>query len=116
MKTAFRLIVLVLLLAGWMLAAGALHVIRATDANSGRERWLLLPKGRLAAADTFVDVRAWSPVEVGAHPNLVRRLIESGKADALATAAPVEQRSRLVEFLQSTLANPPTTAPSTQPN
>lgn len=117
MKTAFRLIVLLALVGGWTLAALALHVVRSTNLASGQERWLVVPKGRLAFDGTYVDVRHWTPADVGAHPVVVGRLIETGKVDVLAPAAPEDQRSRLVEFLRETLANPPapTTVPATQP-
>jgi hypothetical protein len=118
MKTFFRLIILVLFVVGWALAALSLHVVRGTAVNTGKDRWLVVPKSRLHYGDTYADVRNWTPAEIGAHPSLVRRLIESGKADILASAAPQEQRAQLVVFLGDTLANPPpppTTAPATQP-
>lgn len=118
MKTAFRLIVGFLLIAGWAVAALAMHVVRGLDLADGSDRWLVIPKGRLGIAETYVDVRAWTPHDVGRHPALVKRLIEAGKADLLAATAPVEKRGDLVRFLRETLENPPpppAAVPTSQP-
>lgn len=79
MKTLFRLIVLVLLIAGWGLAALSLHVVRAAG-----DRVVLIPKQRLSLADTYVDARAWTIASVADHDALVERIIQSGKADQFA--------------------------------
>ena len=50
-KTLFRLIVLVLLLGGWGLAALSLHVVRTPQTLT------IVPKNRLGIVDTVVDVR-----------------------------------------------------------
>ncbi|MBC8106919.1 MAG: hypothetical protein H7Z14_10045 [Anaerolineae bacterium] len=84
MKTLFRLIVLVLLVAGWGLAALSLHVVRARGAQSGNDRIVLIPKQRLNLTDTYVDARAWTLANVGEHEQLVERIIQSGKADSFA--------------------------------
>jgi hypothetical protein len=86
MKALFRLIVVVLLLAGWTVAALSLHVVRGRDAATGKDRWIVVPKSRLAFADTYIDVRAWTAADAEARPILVQRLREAGKADALAPA------------------------------
>ena len=79
MKTLFRLIVLVLLLAGWSLAALSLHVVRAAG-----DRIVLIPKQRLSLTDTYVDARAWTIGSVADHDALVERIIQSGKAEQFA--------------------------------
>jgi hypothetical protein len=79
MKTLFRLIVLVLLLAGWGLAALSLHVVRAQG-----DRVILIPKQRLSLTDTYVDARTWTIGSVADHDALVERIIQSGKADQFA--------------------------------
>src|SRR5436853_47373 len=53
MKTLFRFIVLVLLVAGWGLAALSLHVVRAAG-----DRIVLIPKQKLGVTDTYGDARA----------------------------------------------------------
>jgi hypothetical protein len=79
MKALVRLIVLVLLIAGWGLAALSLHVIRAQG-----DRIVLIPKQRLSITDTYVDARTWTIASVGDHDALIERIIQSGKADQFA--------------------------------
>ena len=79
MKTLFRLIVLVLLIAGWGLAALSLHVVRAQG-----DRIVLIPKQRLSIADTYVDARQWTIQNVAQHEDLVERIIQSGKSENFA--------------------------------
>lgn len=79
MKTLFRLIVFVLLVGGWGLAALSLHVVRAQG-----DRIVLIPKQRLNLTDTYVDARTWTLANVGDHEQLVERIIQSGKADSFA--------------------------------
>ncbi|CAN5696631.1 hypothetical protein BH09PLA1_BH09PLA1_22490 [soil metagenome] len=79
MKTLFRLIVLVLLIAGWGLAALSLHVVRAQG-----DRIVLIPKQRLSLTDTYVDARTWTLEAVADHEQLFERIIQSGKADSFA--------------------------------
>jgi hypothetical protein len=83
MKKFFRILVTVLLVGGWTLAASALHVIRTNDAQPIK----IIPKERVGFADTFVDVRAWTVDDAAAHPAVVERLVETGRADALAGVA-----------------------------
>ena len=82
MKTLFRLIVLVLLVAGWGLAALSLHVVRAQG-----DRIVLIPKQRLSLIDTYVDARQWTIESVGEHAALVERIVQSGKAEQFAYVA-----------------------------
>jgi hypothetical protein len=82
MKTLFRLIVFVLLVAGWGLAALSLHVVRARGSEVGGDRIVLIPKQRLSLTDTYVDARAWTISNVAEHEQLVERIIQSGKADS----------------------------------
>lgn len=84
MKTLFRLIVVVLLVAGWGLAALSLHVVRARGSESGGDRIVLIPKQRLSITDTYADARTWTIANVGEHEQLVERIIQSGKADSFA--------------------------------
>ncbi|HTW93536.1 MAG TPA: hypothetical protein VMD30_02005 [Tepidisphaeraceae bacterium] len=74
-KTAIRLVFLVLLLAGWSLAALSLHVIRTPG------RFVVIPKERLGITDTYVDARKWTLGDLANHPDLVKRLLETNKAD-----------------------------------
>jgi hypothetical protein len=75
MKNLFRLLVVVLLLGGWLLAAMSLHVIYTGGGIT------VIPKNRLSFTDTYVDPRGWTIDDAAAHPSLVKRLIETGKAE-----------------------------------
>src|SRR5471030_58834 len=79
MKTIFRLIFCLLLLAGWGLAALSLHVVRTNE----QIPVTLVPKDRLGVTDTYVDTRNWTTDDVEQHPELVSRLINTGNADVL---------------------------------
>jgi len=74
-KTAIRLVFLLLLLAGWSVAALSVHVIRTPD------RIIVIPKERLGIEDTYVDARKWTKGDMANHPDLVKRVLEAGKAD-----------------------------------
>src|SRR5688500_11013150 len=79
MKTIFRLVVLVLLLTGWGLAAASLHVVRAKG-----DAIVLIPKQRLGVTDTYVDARQWTIEDVPSHAPLFERIVQSGKVERFA--------------------------------
>src|SRR3954452_3687584 len=79
MKSIFRLFVLVLLVLGWGLAGLSLHVIRTPD----EVPITLVPKDQFGVKDTYVDTRTWTLDDAAQHPQLVGKLIESGKANVL---------------------------------
>jgi len=105
MKKLFRLIVLVLLLGGWTVAALSLHVIRDD------KRIVVIPKQRLDYHDTYVDTSKWTLDDVGKHPAVVMRLIETGKTDVLAHVDPKSSGDALATDLQSVIQSVPTTQP-----
>jgi len=74
-KSAFRLVFLVLLLGGWSLAALSLHVIRTPD------KFIVIPKEHLGITDTYVDARKWTMSDLANHTDLVKRVLETDKAD-----------------------------------
>lgn len=98
MKTLFRLVVLVLLVTGWGLAALSLHVIRTPTTVT------VVPKNRLGIEDTFVDTRTWSIEQAGAHPKVVERLIEVEKVGVLQHLAADASERDLVRQLRDALA------------
>jgi len=85
MKKIFRLLVLVLLLAGWTVAALAVHVVVAPGKPG---RVIVVPKNQLGVHDTYVDTRNWTVGDVTSHPQVAQRLMQAGKTDALAQVAP----------------------------
>jgi hypothetical protein len=87
MKKLFRVFVTLLLLGGWGLAASALHVVRSPSGI------VVIPKDRLSAKDTYVDVTKWDAAAAEAHASVVQRLVETNHADTLShvDVAPVKQ-------------------------
>jgi hypothetical protein len=74
-RSLFRLIALMFIVTGWGLAALSLHVVRTPDKIG------LLPKERLGFEDTYVDARSWTMVDAAMHPDLIKRVLEAGKAN-----------------------------------
>ena len=111
MKKLFRLIVLVLLLGGWTVAALSLHVIR------GQGRVVVVPKKSLDFHDIYVDTTKWTLDDVAKHPAVVNRLIQNGKADLLQHVAPQATGDALTSELQDAVKRGPQVkpAPATQP-
>lgn len=117
-KWTFRLVVLALFIAGWSLAAAALHVVVVPDSTaeegvlSVSDDWslIVLPKNRLGFGDTYADTRNWTPADAGEHLDLLHRLIEADKADHLAHVIEPNTLRRLDEMLgrrSETLASVP---------
>jgi hypothetical protein len=109
MKKLFRMIVLVLLLGGWSLAALSLHVVR--DGS----RVVVIPKARLDYHDVYVDSSKWTLDDVAKHPAVVARLIEAGKADLLQHVAPKATGDALPATLETAMQRGPQSVPTTQP-
>lgn len=68
----------IVLLAGWTLAALAVHVVRTPG-----EVPTIVPKDKLDWRDTYVDTTHWTLDDVTNHPAVVEKLIHAGKADVL---------------------------------
>ena len=100
LKLLWRLTFLVLLLAGWGLAALATHVVVVPDETGEDFDVLVIPKNRFAVSDTYVDTRGWTEADLAAHENLAARLVEAGKADSLRHLLGGTIRTRLGELLE----------------
>src|SRR5438094_7159629 len=109
MKTIFRLIVAMLLLSGWGLAASALHVVRNGQSP------LILPKDRLGVTDTYVDISKWTADDVSNHPTISKRLVGAGRADVLAYVFNVRTQDDLISQIYHAIARGPVT-PTTKPD
>lgn len=94
MKTLLRLVVLTLLLLGWSLAAGAIHVVR------GPGELTIIPKHRFGVGETYVDTRHWTLNDVASHPGVVERLLELEKAQVLSHVSRMHDPRRLEEELR----------------
>src|SRR5205823_6336345 len=109
MKKLFRLIVLVLFLGGWALAALSLHVVR------DGKRIVVIPKQALDYHDIYVDTTKWTLDDVAKHPMVVKRLIQNGKVDLLQHVAPQTSPEALPLELQAAIQKGPQVKPATQP-
>lgn len=104
-KSMFRMTALILMVSGWGLAALSLHVVRTPDKIG------LLPKERLGIEDTYVDARSWTMADAALHPDLIKRVLEAGKANwfqYLADSSGGDVASQLSSAIQA--------APGQKPN
>lgn len=115
MKWALRILVLVALVGGWIVAMRSIHVIRATDVGTGHDRYFILPKARWRLHQTVIDTRNWTPADLAANADIVRQIIASGRADVLSHVVPPSERPNAAAWLGGVLASPPASQPSTQP-
>jgi hypothetical protein len=106
LKFLFRLSVLVLFIAGWAVAASALHIVWNGD------KLAVVGKDRLGVRDTFVNSATWSADDVAAHPMLAKRLIATGKADLLNKSFESKTGDELVKQIEEAIARGPTTQPT----
>ena len=85
MKKLFKLFLLVILLAGWALAASSLYLVRGPGRIAGiphtewAGRWAVITKDCLGFRDTFVDTSHWTAEDLARHPVVAQRIRESGK-------------------------------------
>lgn len=108
MKSFLKTTFILFCLAGWALAALTLHVVRTPDGIIG-----IIPKNRLGIADTYVDVRGWTPKDLVGHEDLVKRVIEADKTHWLKHLFAEDGNStkvQLADFLAS--GNPSTSQPA----
>jgi hypothetical protein len=114
-KSIVRFVCLLVILSGWIVAGLCLHVVRTPDSDNPRQsKLLVVPKNRLDVNDTYVDARSWTMQDVTAHPMLVLRLLEAGKADELKYLADPKSKKDVATQLTDALSNisAPTTAKS----
>jgi hypothetical protein len=89
-----KLIIVLILLAGWGLFALAVHVVRLPD----EQYWVgIIPKDRLHYRDTYLDVRTWTAGDIANHPDLVRRLIAADKGHWLKHVVSPEELPGMLE-------------------
>jgi len=107
MKSTLRTIISLLFFAGWTLAALSLHVVRLNDGFIG-----LLPKDHLTITDTYLDVRPWTAIDVSAHPDFVRRVVQANRADWLKHLTKPDEGDPGGQLMDMLNAPPPTTEPA----
>ncbi|GEM_PF-7017256 len=112
MKWFIRILLAIVLIGGWVVAARCVHVIHSIDAATGQNRFGLLPKARWRFDDTYVDVRPWKAGDLAAHAELVKHIARSGKADLLRHIPPKDFTGDLSAWLIETTTHPPATTQS----
>jgi hypothetical protein len=105
-KNTFRVVVFVLLLGGWLLAASALHIVRTGN------KAVIIPKNRIGIRETYVNTTTWAADDVANHPTLAKRLVDTGHTEVLAAAFKEVPASQLSEKIDQAIARGPTTKPS----
>src|SRR3954462_12601637 len=89
MKKIFKLLVVLILLAGWGLASRTLYLVRAPGKLFGipRTEWAgrfaLITKDCMAWRDTYADTSHWTPTDLATHAAVVQRIKESGRKDLI---------------------------------
>src|SRR5881628_2616074 len=84
----FKLIVGVLLISGWGLAAAAMHVVRTPSGVT------VVTKDTLGFTDTYADTREWKSADLSEHKLLVNRLLSTEHGDALEHISGVHRSAR----------------------
>jgi len=105
-KNAFRVVVLVLFLGGWLLAASALHLVWTGN------KAIIIPKNRIGVRETYVNTVTWSADDVANHPALSKRLVDTGHSEVLAAAFKEVPARELPAKINEAIARGPTTKPS----
>ena len=106
MKKAFRILVALLLVGGWGLAASALHVIWTGSSV------IVIPKDRIGLRETYVNVSHWTADDVSTHPRVANRLVAVGKPEVLSGAFTYKGTDDLIAQIQAAAARAPATQPS----
>lgn len=94
MLSTLKTILVLILLAGWGLAALSLHVVRLTE---GTVPIGIIPKNRLGIDDTYVDVRNWSATDLPSHADFVKRVLATDKAHWLKHVGKPDELPGLLE-------------------
>jgi hypothetical protein len=89
MKKLFKVLLVLVLLAGWVLASRSLYLVRAPGKFAGipQTEWAgkfaLITKDCMAWRDTYADTSQWSPTDIASHPALVQRIKDTGRKDLI---------------------------------
>jgi hypothetical protein len=73
-KFMFKFILIVTLLAGWVLAAASVHVVRKPGPIPKLGMIQIIPKDSLSFKETWLDTTHWTRAELDRHEILVKRL------------------------------------------
>jgi hypothetical protein len=112
-KSLIRFLCLLLIVGGWGLAALSLHVVRTPDpGNAQQSQFLIIPKNRLGADDTYVDARTWTMSDVRDHGWLFLRVLQTGKADEFKYLADPKSKDDIRTQLTDALSDSPSSRPA----
>lgn len=73
-KFLFKFIIVIFLLAGWVLAAAAVHIVRKPGPIPKLGMIQIIPKDKLTYNETWLDMTHWSKAEMDKHDLLIKRL------------------------------------------
>lgn len=89
MKKLFKLLVVLVLLSGWVLASRTLYLVRGPGKLLGIPKteavgkFALITKDCMGWRDTYADTSHWTPTDLTTHAALVQRIKESGRKDLI---------------------------------
>src|SRR5215212_10794904 len=89
MKKLFKLLVVLVLLGGWVLASRTLYLVRSPGRfmgipkTEGAGKFALITKDCMGWRDTYADTSHWTPTDLTTHAALVQRIKESGRKDLI---------------------------------
>ena len=106
MWKAFKIIFVFLFVLGWGLAASALHVVWTGSSV------IVIPKDRIGVSETYADITRWTADDVATHPNVSRRLVATGKAEALAGIFEAKDAEDLREKILEAIDRGPASKPA----
>jgi hypothetical protein len=78
MKIFIRLILVLIFLGLAAMTLAAIYIIRVPGPT---KQVILVPKNHLGFTDTYVDTRHWSMDDAVKHPDVVERILQTGKAE-----------------------------------
>lgn len=73
-RRLFKLGFFLFLLAGWVVAAAALHVVRSPGDVPYVGKVTFVPKTTLTFKDTYIDTTKWSGGDLASHSAIYQRL------------------------------------------
>lgn len=108
MKSIFRLLCLLLMLSGWVVAGLSVYVIRTPDpGNPQASKLIVVPKNRLDFNDTYVDARGWTMADVPNHPMIIMRVLEADKAEEMKYLADPSSKKDIRTQLRDAVSGSP---------
>ena len=116
MKSLLKFVIVVgLMFGGWALAAASLHVVKSPGSMIyGKVPFTvqLVTKNNLTFRETYVDTSKWSVADLDNHKDVVARLEQLNKTDALAHLNPTATADAHASATPARTASVPADKPS----